>query len=295
MIPGASAQFAATVTGSENTSVTWSATGGTISPAGVYSAGSTPGTYRATATSVADPTQSDTVVILILEPVAVRLLSRECGQSFSAVARAGEDLKTDDDFAGVAGFESLSASQSTNLTAAFDALRASASINGSGSSTVQGDAATESVTTVGSSGNLRLDLARVRDGFLPADANGDAHFACQFRVSGSDVIGGVTAILSGSVSYTRGGEVTESDPPNPGGSAVVAVYDRTSGFEYYVAEVGDRTTGSQGVSAQIPLRSGMVFAVSAGVVARCCEALTASTNATAAASLTVTFVRTPPW
>ncbi|MGB0034159.1 MAG: hypothetical protein WBP79_01640, partial [Candidatus Acidiferrales bacterium] len=50
---GGSQPFSATVTGSSNTSVTWSATGGTIS-GGVYTAGNAPGTFAVKATSMAD-------------------------------------------------------------------------------------------------------------------------------------------------------------------------------------------------------------------------------------------------
>ena len=54
---GASQQFTATVTGTSNTSVTWSATGGTISTAGLYVAGSAAGNFTVTATSAADATK----------------------------------------------------------------------------------------------------------------------------------------------------------------------------------------------------------------------------------------------
>ena len=48
--PGGVMQFAATVSGTTNTTVVWSATGGTISSSGAYTGGSTPGTFRVTAT-----------------------------------------------------------------------------------------------------------------------------------------------------------------------------------------------------------------------------------------------------
>lgn len=48
--PGATLQFAATVMGTPNTSVDWSATGGTVSPTGLYTAGSASGTFTVTAT-----------------------------------------------------------------------------------------------------------------------------------------------------------------------------------------------------------------------------------------------------
>lgn len=60
-------QFAATVTGSTNTGVTWSVkenTGGTVN-AGLYSAPWSTGTYHVVATSVADPTKSATATVLV--------------------------------------------------------------------------------------------------------------------------------------------------------------------------------------------------------------------------------------
>jgi hypothetical protein len=48
--PGGVVQFTATVTGSTNTSVTWTGAGGTISAAGTYTAGATAGTFTVTAT-----------------------------------------------------------------------------------------------------------------------------------------------------------------------------------------------------------------------------------------------------
>ena len=48
--PGATAQFTATVTGTSNTTVVWSATGGTVSSNGAYTAGLTAGAFRVTAT-----------------------------------------------------------------------------------------------------------------------------------------------------------------------------------------------------------------------------------------------------
>jgi parallel beta-helix repeat protein len=48
--PGATVQFAATVTGTTNTTVVWSASGGTISSAGLFIAGQTAGAYVVAAT-----------------------------------------------------------------------------------------------------------------------------------------------------------------------------------------------------------------------------------------------------
>lgn len=57
---GALRQFSATVTGATDTSVIWSATGGTIDTYGQFTAGTTLGSYSVTATSVADPSKKAT-------------------------------------------------------------------------------------------------------------------------------------------------------------------------------------------------------------------------------------------
>jgi hypothetical protein len=53
------------VAGSSNAAVTWSATSGTVSNSGLYTAPSTPGTYSITATSGADPTKSASATVTV--------------------------------------------------------------------------------------------------------------------------------------------------------------------------------------------------------------------------------------
>lgn len=55
---GATQQFSATVTGATDTSVTWSATSGTVDSTGLYTAPATAGSGQVTATSNADSTKS---------------------------------------------------------------------------------------------------------------------------------------------------------------------------------------------------------------------------------------------
>lgn len=62
---GQTKQFAATVTGSTNTQVTWSAGGGTVSSTGLFTAGSTNGNFQVKATSVADNTTSASAAVTI--------------------------------------------------------------------------------------------------------------------------------------------------------------------------------------------------------------------------------------
>jgi hypothetical protein len=62
---GSPQQFSATVTGTANTNVTWTATGGTISTSGLYTAGNSGGSYSVTATSVADTSKYATAPVTI--------------------------------------------------------------------------------------------------------------------------------------------------------------------------------------------------------------------------------------
>ena len=55
---GGQEQFTANVSGTSNTAVTWSASGGTVSTSGLYVAPATAGTYTVTAVSAADTTKS---------------------------------------------------------------------------------------------------------------------------------------------------------------------------------------------------------------------------------------------
>jgi fibronectin type 3 domain-containing protein len=72
LLTGGAQQFTATVTGTSNTSVTWKATGGTISSAGLYTAPATAGSYTVTATSAADPAKSASASVSVAIPVQHR-------------------------------------------------------------------------------------------------------------------------------------------------------------------------------------------------------------------------------
>jgi len=58
-------QFTATVKGSTNTAVTWTASGGSVSSSGLFNAQASAGTDTVTVTSVADPTKSATAQVLV--------------------------------------------------------------------------------------------------------------------------------------------------------------------------------------------------------------------------------------
>ena len=65
---GQPAQFSATVVGTTNTAVTWTASSGTVTSTGQYTAPSTAGTYTVTATSAADPSKAASARVTVSPP-----------------------------------------------------------------------------------------------------------------------------------------------------------------------------------------------------------------------------------
>jgi hypothetical protein len=72
---GSNQQFGATVQGTANTAVTWSASAGTISKAGLFTAPTVSSTtmVNVTATSAADPSKQSTATVTIMPPVSASL------------------------------------------------------------------------------------------------------------------------------------------------------------------------------------------------------------------------------
>lgn len=72
--PGGVVTFAATVTGTPNTSVVWGvseALGGTVNATGLYTAPSSAGTFHVTATSNADPTKQASATVTVTTPAPI--------------------------------------------------------------------------------------------------------------------------------------------------------------------------------------------------------------------------------
>jgi primosomal replication protein N len=70
---GAQLQLTATVSGTSNTAVTWSATSGTISSNGLYTAPAPPGSYTVTAISNADASKQASAVVVVSAPQTVAI------------------------------------------------------------------------------------------------------------------------------------------------------------------------------------------------------------------------------
>ena len=71
--PGGAIQFAATATGTTNASVTWTATGGTISASGQYVAGPTGGSFRVTATITGGTASGSAAVTIAAGPAGLEI------------------------------------------------------------------------------------------------------------------------------------------------------------------------------------------------------------------------------
>jgi hypothetical protein len=84
---GASRQFTATVTGASSQGVIWSATGGTITQTGNFTAGPTSGGFTVTATSIEDSGAKGTAAVTIPSG-AVQILTRRSRTTASADAGA---------------------------------------------------------------------------------------------------------------------------------------------------------------------------------------------------------------
>ena len=71
--PTQQSQFTATVSGTINTAVTWTASGGSVTSGGLYTAPSTAGTYTVTATSTADATKSASAAVTVSQPSQISI------------------------------------------------------------------------------------------------------------------------------------------------------------------------------------------------------------------------------
>jgi hypothetical protein len=66
-------QFSAAVSGTTNTAVTWTASAGTVTSGGLYTAPSSAGSYTVTATSAADSSKSSSAAVTVTQPIQVSI------------------------------------------------------------------------------------------------------------------------------------------------------------------------------------------------------------------------------
>ena len=200
--PSGTAQFNATVTGLDNTDVVWSATGGTITTDGIYTAGATPGTYTVTAETISgSPTQSATATVVILPVAAGRVVvdtrqSRAEATGIVTVAGLGYETLFDDDLdvstasADIAARVSKTFDDGTNSAQSTADANQSANLVYSNDGSLQRLEATLDVTTLASRNSVTQSAG--------AQASGWTSFEIRFSVVGGTVawqMSGLTAIL----------------------------------------------------------------------------------------------------
>jgi subtilisin family serine protease len=199
--PGRTQQFTATVSGTENQAVAWLATGGTITSGGLYTAGSTPGSYTVTATSVAAPAATATAAVIIPAPAAVVPLWHQ--SLVNAIAYQTQD-RVDADSAAFAGFSASVTAEDAGQEAKADQT-----------TTTDYDPATGTLSFLESSGGSRAVTRR------PGEGGGWAMTRVRllFEVRDEPVDFAFTAscsVQAGPISASSNFHVTleKRDPPN---------------------------------------------------------------------------------
>lgn len=199
LAPGQTRTFTAVVEGSDDQSVTWTATGGLITPSGVFTAGLDTGVYDVKATSIADPTRESTAAVTIAEGSVAALpnlrvalgAGSTVGWSMN-VGPIGSDNKdaAPNDLDGV----SLVATSSTTRSWEDDpALPGSQAGNGTASGTAAldlvfgKDPVTENLIMISDDENLTTQATISGYGFAEAGASSSTH-QVRFAVTGSVAI-----------------------------------------------------------------------------------------------------------
>jgi hypothetical protein len=182
--PGQQTTFAATVTGANDPTVTWTATGGTIDQTGKYTAGTTPGTYTVTATSKADPSASATGTVTIGAPTNVIRLPGGNGSVYAAgiagpfVAGCGEG--------GSASFASPTdaTSWSDGVSCTATALTANGNVmTGAADANVSFDEPSLDGTLLGFDASGSADASSGGDDSGSGSGAGNAGFTIAFKVT----------------------------------------------------------------------------------------------------------------
>ena len=204
--PGQTRQFTATVTGHPNTAVQWSATGGTVSQSGLYTAGSAPGTFAVTATSVADPTKSASASVTVGPAGQVTFLSSDAAASGGGFFASGDPnevpVSNGSGDLGDPDAHSDSGSGSGSVAGVCHPGLGGGPASASGS-------ASFSYSATGATNLTRIEVQSVgsadsSSSGCTAGGGGDAHAYVTFQVSGAPVLYSLTVTASGSSSGATG-------------------------------------------------------------------------------------------
>ena len=208
--PGDTIQFSATVTGTTDQRVTWSANGGTISSTGLYTAGSTAGSFNVTATSVADPTKSAMASVqvtgrIVLErrlSMALAECSAQAHSEPTPVGRSGDDVQRSEDL--TTATVSLTAGAGGTVSGQGDFAHNTASCSGSGSETdtVRVNGTSLTIEFTGSTAASGSASFSGESGTSSGSGRGNSGVIVAFRIEGSSVpfraIGNFTSGFGGS-------------------------------------------------------------------------------------------------
>lgn len=238
LAPSAQQGFAATVTGTSNPSVTWSATGGTIAGTGsaiTYTAPAEPGTYEVRATSAAEPGKHAAAQVLVAYPPGAVIWTRQFGSVSEdeglavATGATGSIAVAGRTSADMAGGSSFPGGAYVRLYTAAGALVWADQFGGDAGAEAHGVAidADGNVIVAGSVVGL---LGSTYNGGLDAfvrkySPSGDVVWTRQFGTPGSDIARAVAAAPDGSF-ILAGTTLGRLGGPNSGGAdAYVRKYD----------------------------------------------------------------------
>ena len=291
LLTGAAQQFTATVTGSSNTAVTWSATGGTVSTSGLYTAPATAGTYSVTATSQADTTKSASATVTVTTPPVVAV-------SISPVSAALLTGGTQQFTATVTGSSNTAVTWlTTGGTVSTNGLYTAPATAGTYSVTATSQAdptvsATASVTVTSSSDDSPTLVQHVScpNSSAPSGGGSPQSSTPDYLCPLPEPSQSGNAILVGVTSYNGGAPYTVSDDQSNAYTTVNSVVDSNSAFvAIYVATnvaAGTRFiklhgSNSQASNAAVTVSEYYNVATSSAVDSSSCTADSSGTTITA--------------
>ena len=198
---GGTQQFTASVSGTSNTAVTWTASGGTVTSSGQYTAPSAAGTYKVTATSVADSSDSASAVVTVSKPIQVSI---SVSPTTASLASGGNQQFT----AYVSGTSNTAVTWSaTGGTITTGGLYVAPSAAGTYTVTaVSGADTTKSASSIVSVSAAQTISVSISPASLSMAQNGQQQFAA--TVSGSNDTAVAWSVTKGTGTITQSGLYT---------------------------------------------------------------------------------------
>ena len=181
--PSGTQQFTAMVNGAASTAVNWTANGGSISSAGLYTAPNFAGTWTVTATSTADSTKSGTATVTVKSGATPTPTPTPGGINVT--------VSPNPVFVPPSGQQQFSASVTGTSNTGVTWMASAGTITAGGLFTAPGSSATVTVTATSMADATRSGAATVNVATTNNSANSWTN-----RIAGVNVPGGVTSVLS---------------------------------------------------------------------------------------------------